>query len=344
MEVFILLEEENTLNIEKKEHLGQSTPYVLDESEDYKTIDYISRKSINNIHQALRGLTGEKPEIFVIRFKILHAMSTKASKPFLKLEDIHHITNIPINVISNHLQPLKDSNLLNNKGGQYWRVTSEGRRLLDTLTILLFEFSGDFDDIDLINASLRHLNVFANFYGLDLKINSRIVRHFDYIVSEIEAQPIELLDPNQTQKLRQLLKKVDSFYNHLRIQLYQSNKVEPKDTWLILDRLAQRHNIVSNIMLKLNYHITKLGSNIDIQEALSHFLDKINPKNALKDYGNYFRFSPINISSQISNKNLLEHVKGVLFYKPSRKLPNYKALPFQLISKKLEVKEIEKDM
>ena len=67
--------------------------------------------------------------------------------------------------------------MLDNKGSQYWRVTSKGRRLLDTITILLFEFSDDFDDIDLIYASLTHLNDLAKHYGLDLKIYSRILRY-----------------------------------------------------------------------------------------------------------------------------------------------------------------------
>jgi len=317
---------------------------IIKGSEEYKTINYISRSSINSIHIALRNLTGENSDIFEKRFKILHAMCTKALKPFLKLEDIHRITKIPIQNLSNHLQSLKECDLLNNKGGQYWRVTSKGRRLLDNITILLFENSGDFDDIDLINASLTHLNLFTKHYGLDLKINSRIIRYFDYIISEIEDQPIELLSPENTLKIRHLLKKIDSFYNHLRVQIYQSNKIEPDDTWNILDKLAKRHNIVGNTMLKLDKHITTISAHIDIHEALSYYLGHINPKNVIENYGIFFKFNLLNISSEIESRNLIKQMKNVVFYERIQKPPNYDSIPYQLMNKGLHIEESEEDI
>lgn len=302
---------------------------LTDIGDEYKTIDYISRGSIETVHKALRSISGESPESFEIRFRILHSIATKAPNPQLKLEAISSITGLPNQVISPHLQPLREGGLIDNKGGQSWYLKAKGRRLLDNLTILLFEHSGDFDEIDLIRASLTHLNELSKEYKLNLNVNSRILRFFDYILGELEDLAIELLTPIVANKIRQTLKKARPFYEFLKSAILNDSNIVTQDAWTILDRLANRHIIVGKVMNRLNQHINKLGANLDIQEVLDQFMMNLTAEQAVRTCEGFSRFTIYNVYPKIATDNVIAQARKILSQEKPPEPPNFSMLEIQ---------------
>ena len=83
--------------------------------------------------------------------------------------------------------------------------------------------------------------------------------------------------------------------------------------------------------MKLNQHIMKLGENIDIQEALSYYLDNLTPKQANQTISNFSRYTIMSIHHEISNDLLLSQARKVISKEPPPKMPEFDMLPVQKI-------------
>lgn len=298
------------------------TIIYMKDSDARKTIESIKENSFLKVHRSLRNLTGEEHITFQKRFKILYSIATKNTKLKLKLEDISDLCGEPINEISKHLGNLKSGNLLENKGGQFWRVTAKGRRVLDNITIQLFEANEDFDSLKLLMASQTHLNELAKYYGINLNVKAQILRFFNDILSEIEEKDIDLLSVSEIEKLKFLLKASEPFYERLRKDLMddpsENNSLE---VWDSFDLITKRHTIIPDSIKTLNNKVLKLGSSIDKEKALDFFLN-----NMKKEQGTYYlkkyQFQGFNLESNLRTNEIIFSAKK-LFSREKFDLPDY---------------------
>ena len=228
------------------------------------------------------------------------------------------------------MEQLKKGDLLNNKGGHSWRITARGRRLLDNLTILLFEHNGDFDEVELLKASKKHLGELAKHYNIDLNIEAQIIRFFNDILTEIDETDINILDAYATNKIRNTLQKAESFYRDIRALLLSKDKTSSLEVWSLYSSLAKRHNVVGKAVEDLNQHIGKISANIDIQEALNLFLNQMTQQEAMKLYQT-LSFTQLKIFPSIATTSLLEQTKPALLKEKAPTPPDYTSFPIKSV-------------
>lgn len=311
-----------------------------------KTIDNIDDNSFKLVHDTLRNITGEDYLTFKERFMILHTIATTSTNSKLKLDEISNLCELSLNDIGKHLNSMKAGNLLDNKGGRSWRITPTGRRLLDNLTIQLFETNESFDSLKILLASQTHLSKLAELYGVDLNIKKQILRFFLDILSEIEDTDLNLLSPYEIKELNSLLKNSEVFYQEIRSKLMDNNSYEDSyDMYLVFNSLTKRHKIIGETMTKLNNRIYNLAENINLEEALDLYLKKLTKEKAQSLVSKY-KFINKSILEIINSKETIQNYKS--FILKEKIIPpdynNFKIKKVEVIEDDVDIKDEEKEL